>query len=760
MSDADERGFEIDSPTIHVKAGPQRIAAAFVPRFVGPVDDLMMPIDHTLVDTRIGTGFGITSAPHIQDLVIAGPMKVTGISDTPSRRKVFTCRPTAPDEERGCATDTVRRLATQAFRGPVGAADMADLMKFYDQGRTDSDFENGVRMAVQGILANPRFLFRVEQQPEVPAGSSYRISDLELASRLSFFIWGTVPDAELVKVATAGTLKTTAGLDRQVRRMLADPKAEALATRFGAQWLRLQDVDKMRPDGILYPQWDQSLTDSMREETELFFASLVREDRSVLDLLNADYTFVNERLARHYGFPNVTGTEFRRVTLPPTRRGVLTQGSILMMTSVADRTSPVQRGKWVMQVMLGSPPPPPPPNVPALEETGGSKDGKVLSVRERMEEHRKNPACTSCHRVIDPLGLALEHFDVTGQYRIKDNGVPVDATGDALRRQPDGRARRVAPGAAEVQGRHAGQLHREPDDLRARPPRRIVRHADDARHRARRRPAGLQDVGVRPGRGQEPGLPDEPPDPDRDYRRRRPSVGAAMFITRKNLSRRTVLKGIGVTAALPLLEAMVPAGTAQARTAAAGKVRLVCIEMVHGAAGSTAFGLKMNMWSPAATGRDFDLYPSALSPLEPVRQHITIVSNTDLRQAEAFTTPEIGGDHFRASAVFLTQAHPKQTMGSDVQAGISIDQLYAQRFGQDTPIPSMQLCIEHGRPGRRLRVRLLLRLHRLDQLGDAETPLPMIRDPRTVFDQLFGGRRHAPRSGRRAARRIAASSTR
>jgi Protein of unknown function (DUF1588)/Protein of unknown function (DUF1592)/Protein of unknown function (DUF1585) len=215
-----------------------------------------------------------------------------------------------------------------------------------------------------------------------------------------------------------------------VARMLADPKAEALATRFGAQWLRLQDVDKVRPDGILYAQWDQSLTEAMRTETELFFASLVREDRSVLDLLNADYTYVDERLARHYGLPNVQGPAFRRVPLPPTRRGVLTQGSVLMMTSVADRTSPVQRGKWVMQVMLGSPPPPPPPNVPTLEETAGAKDGRTLSVRERMEQHRANPACMSCHRVIDPLGLALEHFDVTGQYRIKDNGVPVDANGE------------------------------------------------------------------------------------------------------------------------------------------------------------------------------------------------------------------------------------------------------------------------------------------------------------------------------------------
>ncbi len=430
MSDAGEKGFVIDTPAIHLKAGPQRVSAAFVPRFVGPVDDLLMPIDHTLVDMRIGTGFGITSMPHIQDLVIAGPMKVTGISETPSRKRVFACRPTAANEEVPCATGTVRRLATQAFRGPVSAADLADLMKFYDQARTGGDFEGGIRMAVQGILAHPRFLFRVESAPATITTAAYRVADLELASRLSFFIWGTVPDAELIKVATTGTLKTTAALEKQVARMLADPKSDALATRFGSQWLRLQDVEKIRPDGVTYPQWDQSLTDSMRKETELFFASLVREDRSVLDLLNADYTFVNERLARHYGLPNVTGSTFRRVSLPPTRRGVVTHGSILMMTSVADRTSPVQRGKWIMQVMLGSPPPPPPPNVPTLDATAGSQGGKVLSVRERMEQHRANPACMSCHRVIDPLGLALENFDVTGQYRIKDNGVPVDSTGE------------------------------------------------------------------------------------------------------------------------------------------------------------------------------------------------------------------------------------------------------------------------------------------------------------------------------------------
>ena len=262
------------------------------------------------------------------------------------------------------------------------------------------------------------------------ATDTYRLSDVDLASRLSYFLWGTLPDQDLLKAATDGTLRNSAVFDRQVARMIADPRSRALSTRFAAQWLRLQDVDKVRPDGLLFPNWDGSLTDAFVRETELFFDSLVRENRSVLDLITADYTFVNERLARHYGIPNVTGPEFRRVTgLPDSRRGLLTQGSVLLLTSVADRTSPVQRGKWVLQVLLGSPPPPPPPNVPALEDTKGSADGRFLSVRERMEQHRSNPACTSCHRVIDPIGLALEHYDVVGRYRIKDNGVPVDSTG-------------------------------------------------------------------------------------------------------------------------------------------------------------------------------------------------------------------------------------------------------------------------------------------------------------------------------------------
>jgi hypothetical protein len=443
MNDAGEKGLTLDTPPIAVKAGPQRIAAAFVPRSIGPVDDLLAPIDQTLIDTRIGTGYGVTMAPHLQEIAIAGPMNVTGVSDTPSRRKIFTCHPvSAPfdklratpsgvegsSQERACATDILRRLATQAYRGPV-RDDLNDLLNFYAQARAEGgDFDEGIRFGIQGILANPRFMFRVEQAPQT-SNDVYRVSDGDLASRLSFFLWGTLPDQELLKAAGDGTLRVPAVFDKQVKRMVADSRSKALATRFAAQWLRLQDVDKVRPDGLLFTNWDAALTEAFLRETELFFDSIVRENRSVLDLITADYTFVNERLARHYGIPNVTGPEFRRVALPEPRRGLLTQGSILMLTSVADRTSPVQRGKWVLQVLLGSPPPPPPPDVPAFEDTKASADGRFLSVRERMEQHRSNPACMSCHRVIDPIGLALENFDVTGRYRIKDNGVTVDSTG-------------------------------------------------------------------------------------------------------------------------------------------------------------------------------------------------------------------------------------------------------------------------------------------------------------------------------------------
>jgi hypothetical protein len=368
----------------------------------------------------------------MRDMIVLGPTHVTGVSDTVSRRKIFTCRPTTASEEQSCAAEIVQRLTTQAYRGVTNDYDLRDAMSFYAQGRKHGDFESGIRMAVQSILMSPRFLFKLEEGPPLSrSAQTYAVADKDLATRLSFFLWGTVPDGELVKAASQGTLRTPDGLEKQVRRMLADPRSEALSTRFAAQWLRLQDLGTIRPDYLLYPQYDDALAQAMLRETELFFDSIVRDDRSVLDLLTADYSFVNERLANHYGIPDVTGSAFRRVLVPEYRRGLLGQGSILTLTSVADRTSPVLRGKWVMEVLLGTPPPPPPPNVPALDDSTKSvQGGKRLSTRERMEEHRKDPTCNSCHRVMDPLGLALDNFDVTGAWRIKDNEVPVDSTGD------------------------------------------------------------------------------------------------------------------------------------------------------------------------------------------------------------------------------------------------------------------------------------------------------------------------------------------
>jgi len=425
-----QNGMEIRTPPIHIKAGPSRVTAAFIRRLDGPVDDLMAPIDNT---SEMGDSYGSTTLPHMRDMTIIGPTTVTGVSETVSRRRIFTCRPTSANQEEACATQIIKELTARAYRGRGEAQGIQQAMQFYAKGRETGDFENGIRMALQSILVSPLFVFRFEGgvTPAATTAGTYYLGGDAVASRLSFFLWGTAPDAELIKAADAGVLRTTAGLEKQVRRMLADPRAEALSTRFASQWLRLQDLDKLLPDFNAYPQFDDTLKDAMRRETALFFDSVVREDRNVLDLLTADYTFVNERLARHYGIPNVTGAEFRRVTLPEYRRGLLGEGSILTLTSVADRTSPVLRGKWVMEVLIGSPPPPPPPDVPALDDSvTATAGGRRLSTRQRMEEHRANPSCNSCHRVIDPLGLALENFDATGAWRIKDNEVPVDVVGD------------------------------------------------------------------------------------------------------------------------------------------------------------------------------------------------------------------------------------------------------------------------------------------------------------------------------------------
>jgi hypothetical protein len=289
-----------------------------------------------------------------------------------------------------------------------------------------------VRAALEVLLASPHFIFRLERAPtDARSGGTYRVADIDLASRLSFFIWGLPPDKELIAAAQRRELSTAAGIEKHARRLLADPRSEALASRFAAQWLRLQDVDKVHPDPNFYPNFDENLAEAMRTETKLFFDSLVREDRSLLDLLSADYTFVNERLARHYGFPAIVGNQFRRVTYPDaTRRGILGHGTVLVQTSLANRTSPVLRGKWVMEVLMGTPPPPPPPNVPDLEASGEAKEGRLLTTRERMEIHRQNAACSSCHRFMDPIGLALDNFDVTARWRVRENGMPLDTAGD------------------------------------------------------------------------------------------------------------------------------------------------------------------------------------------------------------------------------------------------------------------------------------------------------------------------------------------
>jgi hypothetical protein len=432
ISEQDKTGLNLTSPRIHVKAGSHHLSAAFIQKFDGVVDDIVAPIDYTLSDTEYGDSVGVTALPHVRDFAITGPYNVTGVSDTPSRRKVFICRPmSAATDEIACARKIVSNLASQAYRRTATNEDVESLMQFYADGRKGKDFEAGIRAVVQALLASPHFLFRVEEMPAgVKPGQNYRIADVDLASRLSYFIWGTMPDAELQKVAANNTLHTPAVLDKQVRRMLADPRAEALSTRFASQWLRLQDVEKIHPDALLFPSFDNGLAESYVRETQLLFDSIVREDRDILDLFTADYTFVNERIAKVYRIPNITGETFQRVKLADdNRRGILGQGSILMLTSVADRTSPVQRGKWILETLFGAPPPPPPqdPAPPPLEETkSATAGGKPLSTRERMEEHRKNPACASCHKVIDPLGLALENFDVVGAWRIKDNGVAVD----------------------------------------------------------------------------------------------------------------------------------------------------------------------------------------------------------------------------------------------------------------------------------------------------------------------------------------------
>jgi hypothetical protein len=418
---------------ILVKAGQHRVAAAFIRRVDGPYEDLIKPHEWSNAGGGSGGG-GITTLPQLRDVVVRGPYKTTGISLTPSRQKIFSCRPTSKADERACARQIITRVGGEAYRRPLSAAEIDRLLPFYEHAAAKDGFESGVRASLEAILASPYFIFRLEKAPtDARSGGTYRVADIDLASRMSFFIWGEPPDEALIAAAQKKELSTAAGIEKQARRLLADPRATALSERFAAQWLRLQDVEKVRPDPNFYPNFDENIAEMMRTETRMFFNNLVREDRSLLDLYRADYTFINERLAKQYGIPGVTGREFRRVTIPAEtgRRGILGQGSMLVQSSLANRTSPVLRGKWVMEVLLGTPPPPPPPGAnPDLNATAGAKGGRLLTTRERMEMHRENPTCNACHRFMDPIGLALDSYDVTGRWRQRENGVPLDTVGD------------------------------------------------------------------------------------------------------------------------------------------------------------------------------------------------------------------------------------------------------------------------------------------------------------------------------------------
>jgi hypothetical protein len=414
-----------------IKAGPRVVSVTFLQRPSVESEDLREPY---LRSYAVLSDFA-NGQPHIGSVSITGPFAAT-VGETPSRRRILVCRPERESEETACAKQILTALTRRAFRRPVTDADIRVMLAFYDAGRAKTGrFDDGIERAVQRLLVSPEFLVRIERDPEqIAPNTNYRVSDLDLASRLAFFLWSSIPDEPLLQLAERGRLREPAVLAGEVRRMLADARAQALITNFAAQWLYLRNVPASRPDTQLFPDYDDNLRQSLRRETELLFDSVVREDRSIVDLIGARYTFVNERLARHYGVPNIYGSQFRRIPLADDspRGGLLGQGSVMTVLSYPNRTSPVQRGKWIMENILGSAPPPPPPNVPDLPEA--TSDATVRSMRERMVQHRANPVCASCHSRIDPLGLPFELFDAVGRYRTSESNTPIDASG-AL---PDG----------------------------------------------------------------------------------------------------------------------------------------------------------------------------------------------------------------------------------------------------------------------------------------------------------------------------------
>lgn len=413
---------------ITMKAGPHLVAAAFPKK-----PSVLLETERQPYQAHFNMDRHPRITPAVYSVSINGPYGERHTSDTPSRRRLFVCRPAGTADEDACAEKVLTALMKRAYRRPVASEDLKASMRFYREGKKDYSFDNGIEMAVRAVLVSPEFIFRVEQDPAgASPGAAYRISDLELASRLSFFLWSSIPDDELLDLAIQGKLRAPGVLERQVARMLRDERSRSLITNFAGQWLQLRNLESITPDMRAFPDFDDNLRQSFRTETELLFESIVHEDRSVLDLLKANYTYVNGRLARHYGIPNVYGSRFRKIENVLGRGGLLRQGSILMVTSYATRTSPVIRGKWIMDNLLGVPPPPPPGNVPALKENGTGS--KARTMRERLAQHRANPACAGCHALMDPPGFALENYDAVGRWREAEDGVNIDAAGGL----PDG----------------------------------------------------------------------------------------------------------------------------------------------------------------------------------------------------------------------------------------------------------------------------------------------------------------------------------
>ena len=417
--------------TVPVTAGLHKVGLSFTARTHMPSNDFNRKFERTTLTQDV---VGFTFAPHVNAISITGPFDAQRPEKTASRDRVFSCYPANSDEELTCATEILGALGTQAYRRPVTNDDLQLLLQFFEAGRTDGDFETGIQLALQLMLSDPEFIYRTEIEPANGAGQYYAVSDLELASRLSFFLWSSAPDAELLQIASEGRLREGNMLEQQVQRMLADERSSALVNNFAAQWLQLRNLQSASPVADLFPDFDDNLRQSFRIETELLFESIMREDRDVVELLDADYTFVNERLARHYGIPDVYGSNFRRIELGSefdNRRGLLGKGSVLTVSSVADRTSPVLRGKWVLLNILGVVPPDPPPNVPALEVSDNPAAGPQ-TMRDRMTQHRNNPSCSSCHMMMDPIGFALDSFDRIGRFRTTENGRMLDTTGELV----------------------------------------------------------------------------------------------------------------------------------------------------------------------------------------------------------------------------------------------------------------------------------------------------------------------------------------